>query len=51
MSRSFQDLNNEGRNIQINGFNIYNDGIKLNNNILSSDTLSYSISNSIIGKK
>ena len=51
MSRSFQDLNNEGRNIQINGFNIYNDGIKLNNNILRSDTLSYSISNSIIGKK
>ena len=51
LSRSFQDLNNEGRNIQINGFNIYNDGIKLNNNILRSDTLSYSISNSIIGKK
>ena len=47
----FQDLNNEGSNIKINGFNIYNDGIKVNNNILSSDTLSYSISNSVIGKK
>ena len=51
MSWSFQDLNNEGSNIQINGFNIYNDGIKLNNNILRSDTLSYSIPNSVNRKK
>ena len=51
MSWSFQDLNNKGSNIQINGFNIYNDRIKRNNNILSSDTLSYSISNSVNRKK
>ena len=49
ISWSFTDSNNEGSNIQITGFYIYNNGVLLNNNLLSSDTLTYSISNSQVG--
>ena len=40
---SFTDSNNEGSNIQINGFNIYNNGVLLNSDLLSRETLSYSL--------
>ena len=49
ISWSFTDTNNEGSNIQITGFNIYNNNILLKSDLLSNDTLTYNISNSIVG--
>ena len=41
LSWSITDTNNENSNIQITGFNIYNNNLLLKSDLLSNDSLTY----------